>query len=167
MIKQVTRFINFLLYQLGWFCCVLGAAWQFPWLGMSIALGLLGIHFWLVTDRVNQLKLVLVAAGVGFVIDSMQLWVGVFTFPSGVVVEWLPPPWMSVLWMQFATTFQYSMRWLSRHYRLSPVSDLSERPGIFCRRETRSCRVSFTTRDALRLPCFALVGRCSAVDLRV
>ena len=127
----MTPFVNFLLYQIGWFCCVLGAAWQFPWLGMFIALGLVGAHFWLATDRTTQLKLVLVAAGVGFVIDSTQLWMGVFTFPSGLVVDWLPPPWMSVLWVQFATTFHYSMRWLSRRYRLCACFGLMGAPLAF------------------------------------
>ena len=110
------RFVNFLLYQVGWFCCVLGAAWRFPWTGMSIALCLAGVHFWLATDRTMQLKLALAAAGVGLVVDSAQLWAGVFVFPHGSAVNWLPPPWMPVLWMQFATTFQYSMRWMSGRY---------------------------------------------------
>ena len=138
-----------------------GSCLAFPWLGMSIALGLVGAHFWLATDRTTQLKLVLTAAGVGLVIDSTQLWMGVFAFPSGVVVDWLPPPWMSVLWVQFATTFHYSMRWLSGRY--SAVRLLRVRgsaTGFFRGGETRSRRVSFTASGALRLPCFALVGRC-------
>jgi hypothetical protein len=127
----MTPFVNFLLYQIGWFCCVLGAAWHFPWLGMTIALGLVGVHFWLATDRTTQLKLVLAAAGVGFVIDSSQLWLGVFSFPSGTVVDWLPPPWMSVLWVQFATTFHYSMRWLNRRYTLSACFGFAGAPLAF------------------------------------
>lgn len=127
----MTPLLNFLLYQIGWFCCVLGAAWHLPWLGMSVALGLVGAHFWLATDRTTQLKLVLMATGIGFVIDSTQLWMGVFAFPSGVVVDWLPPPWMSVLWVQFATTFHYSMRWLSGRYSLSAFFGLVGAPLAF------------------------------------
>ena len=122
----MVRFINFLLYQTGWFFCVLGAAWHFPWLGTSIALSLLVVHFWLATDRAMQLKLALSAAAVGLVIDTAELGAGVFVFPQGAFVPWLPPPWMSVLWMQFATTLQYSMRWMSGRYALSPASDLWE-----------------------------------------
>ena len=125
------RFINFVLYQTGWFCCVLGAAWQIPWLGMSIALALIGIHLWLSTDRTVQLKLLFVAAVFGLAVDSTQLWAGVFAFSSGVIVEWLPPPWMTILWMQFATTFHYSMRWLSRRYMLSACFGLAGAPLAF------------------------------------
>jgi hypothetical protein len=127
----MTRAVNFLLYQVGWFCCVLGSAWHSPWLGMSIALCLVGVHFWLTTARATQMQLVLVAAGVGLVVDSVQLWAGVFTFPQDAVVEWLPPPWMSVLWMQFATTFQYSMRWLSGRYAVSACFGLAGAPLAF------------------------------------
>lgn len=130
-VSYMTPFVNFLLYQIGWFCCVLGAAWHSPWLGMSIALGLVAAHFWLATDRTTQLKLVLAAAGVGFIIDSSQLWIGAFVFPSGILVDWLPPPWMTVLWIQFATTFRYSMRWLSRRYALSAFFGFTGAPLAF------------------------------------
>ena len=129
--NRVVRIVNFLLYQVGWFACVLGAAWGFPWFGMSIALCLLGIHFRLAPDRGSQVVLVLAAAGAGLVVDTLQLWVGVFTFPHGTVVDWLPPPWMSVLWMQFATTFRYSMRWLEGRYLLSASFGLLGAPVAF------------------------------------
>ena len=34
----MTRLVNFLLDQVGWFCCALGSAWHLPWLGVSIAM---------------------------------------------------------------------------------------------------------------------------------
>jgi hypothetical protein len=71
------------------------------------------------------------AAGIGLVVDSVQLWAGVFVFSQGVVVEWLPPPWMSVLWMQFATTFQYSMRWMSGRYTVSACFGFAGAPLAF------------------------------------
>ena len=58
----MSRFVNFLLYQTGWFACVLGAAWGFQWLGVCIALCLVGTHFWLAMDRALQMKLSLIAA---------------------------------------------------------------------------------------------------------
>jgi hypothetical protein len=98
---------------------------------MSIALCLVGVHLWLATDRAMQVKLALVAASIGLVVDTAQLWGGMFVFQHGVVVTWLPPPWMSVLWMQFATTFHYSMRWMSRRYVLSACFGLAGAPLAF------------------------------------
>ena len=163
----MVRFINFLLYQTGWFFCVLGAAWHFPWFGTSIALSLLLVHFWLATDRATQLKLALVAAGVGLVIDSAQLWAGVFVFPQGVFVPWLPPPWMSVLWMQFATTLQYSMRWMSGRYALSACFGLMGAPLAFFAGE-RLGAIEFLSP---RLPHYAILAllwsiAVPALDLR-
>jgi hypothetical protein len=125
------RFINFLLYQTGWFACVLGAAWDFQWLGVCIALCLVGIHFWLATDRTLQIKLALVATALGLLVDCTQLWAGVFTFSRGRVFAWLPPPFMTVLWIQFATTFRYCMSWLSGRYRLSAAFGLLGAPLSF------------------------------------
>ncbi len=106
--NQSSRFLNFLLYQVGWLACVLGVSWNLQWLGVSIALCLVGIHFWLAADRSVQIKLACTAAAWGLIVDSTQLWLGVFAFPRGSMVAWLPPPFMAVLWLQFATTFRYS-----------------------------------------------------------
>jgi hypothetical protein len=98
---------------------------------MFSALSLVAVHLWLAKDRALQVKLTLVAAGIGLVADTAQLWGGVFVFPHGVVVKWLPPPWMSVLWMQFATTFHYSMNWMSRRYAASACFGLVGAPLAF------------------------------------
>ena len=49
---------------------------------------------------------------IGTAADTLQIAVGVLHFPIGSVVDWLPPPWMTVLWIQFAATFHYGLRWL-------------------------------------------------------
>ena len=127
----MSRLVNFVLYQVGWFACVLGAAWSFPWTGVAISLTFVGVHLWLADDRPAQWKLSAIAAGVGLLVDTAQLWAGVFTFRQGVVMEWLPPLWMTVLWMQFATTFHYSLHWLSRRYVTSGLFGLAGAPVAF------------------------------------
>ena len=122
---------NLLLYQVGWFACVLGVAWDRQWLGIGIALCLLGAHFCLAKDRQFQFRIVLTAGAVGIIADTAQLWAGVFDFPHGVVFESLPPPFMTVLWMQFATTFRYSMSWLSQRYVLCAFFGLLGAPLAF------------------------------------
>ena len=112
------RILNFLLYQIGWFSCVVGAALARPWLGIAVALILVAVHFWLATDRLGQINILSVAMGIGLLVDSALLAFGVFTFPNGMVVAWLPPLWMSVLWLQFATTFRYCLEWLNGRYAL-------------------------------------------------
>ena len=123
--------LNFLLYQIGWFACVLGAAFSRPGLGIAIALMLIAVHLWLATDRLGQIKILMVALGIGLLVDGILLGVGVFTFPTGMMVAWLPPLWMSILWIQFATTFRYCLKWLSGRYVLGAVLALVGAPLAF------------------------------------
>ena len=117
-------FANFFLYQLGWFACVLGAGMDRPGLGMASALALAVVHLRLSGGTLRQLTLMATAGVIGLTIDTLQLWWGVFSFPHGVIVRWLAPLWVGVLWMQFATILPFSLRWLSRRYWLSLVLGL-------------------------------------------
>lgn len=113
--------VNFCLYQTGWFAIVLGAANERPWLGMACALTLVGGHLVLVRGVVHHLALMVASAALGFTIDSLLLWLGVFRFPGSGPSQWLAPPWEVVLWMQFSTILPFCLRWLSRRYVLSSV----------------------------------------------
>jgi hypothetical protein len=106
------RLLNYILYQAGWFACVLGAAWGYAAAGTCIGLLTLALHFGLAQHRRAELELALAAAAIGLCVDTTQIWLGTLHFGAGTVVAWLPPPWMVVIWMQFATTFHYSLRWL-------------------------------------------------------
>jgi Protein of unknown function (DUF2878) len=106
------RALNFALYYAGWFACVLGPAWGYPWTGTAIALALIGCHLGLVQRRGDELALMAAAALFGTVVDTLQIACGLLSFPTGTVFGWLPPAWLIVLWAQFAATFHFSMKWL-------------------------------------------------------
>src|SRR5512139_539357 len=107
-----TRAINFALYYAGWFACVLGPAWEYPWTGTAIAVALIGCHLALVQRRSDELALMAAAALFGAVVDTLQIAAGLLRFPTGTLFGWLPPAWLIVLWAQFAATFHFSMQWL-------------------------------------------------------
>ena len=127
----MVRLLNFMLYQIGWFACVLGAAYGESRWGIAFAMSLVGLHMFLTTDRANQAKLLFVASSVGFVVDSTLLRIGVYQFPNAALVDGLPPLWMSVLWIQFATTFRYCLQWLSGRYAICGVLGLAGAPVAF------------------------------------
>ena len=102
--------INYALYQIGWFACVLGAASHRPWTGGLIGVTLIGVHLALSPDRYREALLVCVAIAVGAVVETAQIAAGAYRFTSGTVIEALPPPWLLVLWGQCATTFRFSAR---------------------------------------------------------
>jgi hypothetical protein len=105
-----TRLINYGLYQIGWFACVLGGAWQRPWTGFVIAMILVGVHLALSVERSLEVRLVVLATAVGVVAEMMQIAAGTYRFASGTVTDALPPLWLLAMWAQFATTFRFSLR---------------------------------------------------------
>ena len=105
-----TQLINYALYQIGWFACVLGGAWQRPWTGFLIAVILGGAHLTLSRERSLEVRLVALATAVGAVVEMIQIAAGTYRFTSGTVVDALPPPWLLAMWAQFATTFRFSLR---------------------------------------------------------
>lgn len=102
--------VNYALYQIGWFACVLGAAWNRPWSGFVMAAALTGAHVALSRERYTEARLVVLAAVVGLVVETAQIAAGTYRFTSGVVVDALPPPWLVAMWAQLATTFRVSLR---------------------------------------------------------
>jgi hypothetical protein len=103
---------------------------------------------------VRQLGLVVASGVLGLTIDSLQLWLGVFRFPSGVVCPWLAPLWDVVLWMQFATILPICLCWTSRRYLLCSVLGFFGGPLAFFSGE-RLGAISFLPPQLLNL---ALLG---------
>ncbi len=111
-----TRLLNFVLFQAGWFACVLGASFGRVWLGTALGLLFVLIHLALVPDRVREGRLLAFALCVGFVVDSVHASTGVLVFSQGSVITGLAPPWILVLWMQIASTLRFSLSWLRGRY---------------------------------------------------
>jgi hypothetical protein len=105
-----TQLVNYGLYQVGWFGCVLGGASHHPWIGFLIAAILCGVHLTLSVERSLEARLVVFATAVGALVEMGQIAAGTYRFTSGTVIDGLPPPWLLAMWAQFATTFRFSLR---------------------------------------------------------
>jgi hypothetical protein len=110
--------VNVVGFQIGWFACVLGAAYGKPWVGPVLVLFLLFVHLALSGEKQRELALVLSAAVIGFVFDSLLIAAGTF-FP---VRDFSPAPfsslWLVAMWVNFATLPNVSLRWLKGRYFL-------------------------------------------------
>ncbi|WP_020674669.1 DUF2878 domain-containing protein [Geopsychrobacter electrodiphilus] len=113
-----SKLLNILLYQLGWFCCVLGAAWDYPLSGALAALLLLLVHLLLTDSRSAELKLILITCLLGILVDSLQQRFGVLTFRTDPNWGLWLPLWVFVIWAQFASLLRFSLNWLSGRYLL-------------------------------------------------
>lgn len=88
MLKSIA---NALLFQIGWFACVLGG--NSYWL--LIAVGVLAVHFLWTSSWAAEGRLILTVTLIGIVLDSALMTLGVFDFGSG---GYLLPLWLAVLW---------------------------------------------------------------------
>ncbi|MGW8313171.1 MAG: DUF2878 domain-containing protein [Desulfuromonadales bacterium] len=118
MSSGASKIINLILYELGWGCCVLGAAWGYPLAGGGLALIPVLMHLWLVEDRRREIRLMLIAMMLGLLIDGGQQLLGLLRFkPDGL--DLILPLWVFVIWAQFATLFRFALSWLSSRYLLA------------------------------------------------
>lgn len=107
---------NYVLYQAGWFACILGAAWHQAVTGFGLAMLLTVVHVWRAEDRAAESRLILLALALGIGVEGIQVWNGTYAqFTSGRVMAWMSPPWLLAMWAQFATTFRFSMRGVMSH----------------------------------------------------
>jgi uncharacterized protein DUF2878 len=103
---------NYLLYQAGWCACVLGAASGHPWLGSGLGVVPIVLHVVWSCRRSDALALALATGAIGLVVDTLQIALGTLRFDVGTLASWLPPPWLVLVWAQFAMTFHFGLRWL-------------------------------------------------------
>lgn len=111
--------LNFILFQLGWFTCVLGAANDVAWLGPVTVLAIVIIHLVLCLRPSAELKLVLWAMTLGLATDSLLLASGWLSYPGGSLAGSFAPYWIVAMWALFATTLNVSMRWLKGRFGLA------------------------------------------------
>jgi len=104
--------VNFVLFQIGWFACVIGAGRGWPLAGTAVAAVIVATHVLRAARPARELKLVGVALAIGLVWDSALVSSGWMRFTSGVLVGGIAPPWILALWALFATTLNVSLGWL-------------------------------------------------------
>jgi hypothetical protein len=95
---------NALLFQIGWFACVLGG--NSLWL--LIAVGVLSVHLLWISSWAAEGKLLISVTLIGTLLDSALQALGVFDFDtSGPLI----PLWLIVLWAVLATTLNHCLAW--------------------------------------------------------
>lgn len=108
--------INFLTFQLAWFATVFFAAAGRPYVGVLVTCVWVFCHLHAAGNRrVAELQLFVIAGVTGYLIDSIQVLAGNMSFPLHTLLGGPSPLWMVALWVNFAATLNYSMKWLHGH----------------------------------------------------
>ena len=103
---------NFILFQLGWFACVLGAANGLPWAGPAFAIPLAAYHLKVSRRPTSTLWLLILVTASGALVDGLLTASGVLNFEDSWLAIGPVPVWMVALWLMFATTLESSLGWL-------------------------------------------------------
>jgi hypothetical protein len=116
------RILNFILFQAGWFACVWGGAHDLTPVAVAAAGVVVGVSLWpLGADWLRDLKLLLVVALIGWGVDSVHLYFGVFALIGTPRFPYLCPLWLVALWAAFGTTLRGSLSWLAGRYGLAAL----------------------------------------------
>jgi hypothetical protein len=111
--------INIMAFQVGWFVSVLAAAQKMPWIGPVAVLMVVALHLKLAKRPRAEVQLILLAMGLGLILDSLLLSTGWLRYPGGFWLAGAAPYWIITLWALFATTLNVSMRWLRGRFVLT------------------------------------------------
>jgi len=109
---RLTIAANVVLFQVGWFACVLGAARGMAWVGPAAVAAIVAWHLARAGRAAPEAGLVAVAMLVGAAFDTLLARSGTLEFRHGMLADRTAPVWMVAMWANFATTLNVSLRWL-------------------------------------------------------
>jgi hypothetical protein len=113
--------LNGALFYAAWFGACTFAAQGSALFATLVPLTVVAIHVALETDRGTALRLIGVAAVIGFVGDSIAMTIARSSFSAPGPLPMLAPPWVVALWMAFATLPNHAMRFFRDRLALTAV----------------------------------------------
>ena len=121
MLKSIA---NIILFHVGWFGCILGAAHGMPWLGPIVVIAMVAAHVPLIGMSRRLLALYALLFVSGWIADSVVVLLGAMSFESHARLGPLAPLWMAAMWVNFGTTLFLSMGWMRRRLVIGSVFGL-------------------------------------------
>lgn len=104
--------LNFVLFQAGWFACVMLAARDHAvWAVLAVA-PIVIVRLAGSAQPVRTVLLLLWVTLIGFAWDSVVMASGAQAYASGAWLPGLAPGWIVAMWTLFGTLLGVSLRWL-------------------------------------------------------
>ena len=104
--------INFVLFQIAWFACVIGAAKQMPWLGVIVTFVVVVWHLMQAKPAKPEIILLLIALVIGAAFDQLMHSTNLITYQAHGWSDSLVPAWILALWAGLVTALNMSLRWM-------------------------------------------------------
>ena len=108
----MAKFWNFVLFQVGWFACVIGAANNQVFWAVFVTAIYIAFHIWRSHFPFLEFKLIFKAVIFGVSADTLIANLGFLSFQDAWPSTYLSPVWMWVLWALVASTVNGSLSWL-------------------------------------------------------
>ena len=106
--ERKKQIINYLLFQAGWFACVLGG----DQVALLTTLVILFIHLRWIGQWQIEREVLIISLILGSAIDSFLGNLEILIFPGE---GRLLPVWLACLWLLFGTTLRHSFDWTREH----------------------------------------------------
>ncbi|WP_179957587.1 DUF2878 domain-containing protein [Exilibacterium tricleocarpae] len=106
--------LNAALFEVVWFACV----WGGDGMAAAAVIALLAVHGWLVMRDTAEWRFIAAVALVGIAGDCLWFGFGVFQRTDQML---LPPLWLMLLWLAFATTLKHSFAKLGNFWWLAAL----------------------------------------------
>lgn len=103
---------NFIQFQAGWFALVISAANGLPLLGVGAMLLLVLVHLRLAARPFQEALFLVLLTVLGWLWESLLWRLDLLDYTGTTGLEAMAPYWMAALWLNFATTVNFSLGWL-------------------------------------------------------
>lgn len=111
--SSLKKLANLIGYNLIWALCIFWGNQGLILVGM-----LLVLHFVLISERLFELKIIIITASLGYGIDCLLTLAGFFEFEQ---VQGVTPLWLAALWLGFCTTLRHSLAVFADKLMISSV----------------------------------------------
>jgi hypothetical protein len=109
--------------NIGWFACVLGAAWEIHWLSIVIVLFLVIIHLFVIGKKslLPAILLGLASLAIGFVLDSILIAIRTYEPNRWFMPAPITTIWLLMLWLNFSLALNESLKWFQKHLFVAAI----------------------------------------------
>lgn len=121
MATRQSSLVNYVVFQLGWFACIMGAARGAGWLGPLAAVLVIALHLALSRRADLELRLLVVCFVLGLLLESLVMNLGLIRFEEPSPISFLAPLWITAMWPLFGTTLNRSLSFLHGRTLVSVV----------------------------------------------
>lgn len=113
--------INFVLFQLSWFACVIGASKAMPWLGVAITALVVAWHIMQTPHKKPEIQLSLICLVLGGFFDQTIVSFELISYMHPGWSSALVPAWILAMWLAFSTILNIGLRWMHGRYMVAVI----------------------------------------------